>query len=136
MSSSYYPKKYSMDIDYLEIYERMISKDPSKANAEFYGRELKCTTINPYPIDMKVGDYIRTERKRISGNRYAEGRKEEDAYKVRYKNYYYYVGHYDAAKYRTQMRDYKSGKRKSRPNGRKECKLPKGTDLSSLVYIN
>ena len=47
-----------------------------------------------------------------------------DPYKTRSGKYYYdYFGHYDPEKYKQEMRDYKSGKRKSRPNGRKWCKI-------------
>jgi hypothetical protein len=34
-----------------------------------------------------------------------------------------YVGHYDAEKYKKGMDDYKMGKLKSRPNGRRWCKV-------------
>jgi hypothetical protein len=50
-------------------------------------------------------------------------------YKVRSKKKYsrFYVGHYDAEKYLEQMDRYRSGMRKSRPNGRRWCLIPKQT---------
>lgn len=44
------------------------------------------------------------------------------------KNRYYYVAHYDSKKYRQEMKKYKEGKIKSRPNGNKRC------NLQSKVY--
>ena len=49
---------------------------------------------------------------------------EKSWYRVRYGRYWqFYIAHYDPGKYKEQMTDYKEGKRKSRPNGRRECKL-------------
>jgi hypothetical protein len=44
------------------------------------------------------------------------------------KSRYYYVSHYDSIKYRQEMKKYKEGKIKSRPNGNKRC------NLQSKVY--
>lgn len=55
-------------------------------------------------------------------------------YRVTYGKYLqYYVAHYDPKKYRKQMEDYKAGRRKSRPNGRRECKLRINRDLKSFA---
>lgn len=128
MSSSYYPKKYSEYIDYLEMAENKLLKDPSYEDEEVIGQNLRYTTTNPDPIDTRLGDYVKKVRKRISGHKYLDGRKEEDAYRVRYRKKYYYVAHYDSIKYQKDMILYKNGKRKSRPNGRTWCKFPKGID--------
>ncbi len=37
---------------------------------------------------------------------------------------YFYIGHYDAKIYHQKMKDYKNGKIKWRPNGRRWCKVP------------
>jgi hypothetical protein len=48
----------------------------------------------------------------------------ESWYRVTYGRYWqYYVAHYDPNKYKKQMIDYKDGRRRSRPNGRRECKI-------------
>jgi hypothetical protein len=37
--------------------------------------------------------------------------------------WHFYIGHYDAERYKKGMDDYKKGKLKSRPNGRRWCKI-------------
>jgi hypothetical protein len=55
-------------------------------------------------------------------------------YRVTYGKYLqYYVAHYDPKKYQKQIKDYKAGRRKSRPNGRRECKLRIKRDLESFA---
>jgi hypothetical protein len=53
--------------------------------------------------------------------------------------WHFYIGHYDAEKYRKGMDDYKEGKLKSRPNGRRWCKirynLAKGEVQSDLEIL-
>jgi len=41
------------------------------------------------------------------------------------KYYYYYIGHYDPEKYQKDLERYKKGELKSKPNGRRWCKLNK-----------
>jgi hypothetical protein len=55
-------------------------------------------------------------------------------YRVTYGKYLqYYVAHYDPKKYQRQKRDYKAGRLKSKPNGRRECKLRIKRDLRSFA---
>lgn len=74
---------------------------------------------------------LRDLREKVRGDRY-RGRRaiefdKESVYRVSSEKYWhYYIGHYDSKKYQEQLKDYKSGKRKSRPNGRRWCKLPNG----------
>ena len=50
----------------------------------------------------------------------------EECYRVHTRKYYYfYVGHYDKKLYQEQKKEYESNKRKSKPTGRRWCKLPK-----------
>jgi len=42
--------------------------------------------------------------------------------------YYYYVGHYSPEKYEKEMKDFRKGKRKSRPNGRIWHEVPVRVD--------
>jgi hypothetical protein len=45
-------------------------------------------------------------------------------FRVTYGRYWqYYVAHYDPDKYKEQITNYKAGRRRSRPNGRRECKV-------------
>jgi hypothetical protein len=50
-------------------------------------------------------------------------KKKRRKYRGSSKYYHYYIGHYDAAKYKQQKERYDQGKRKSKPNGRKWCYL-------------
>ena len=47
---------------------------------------------------------------------------------------HYYVGHYDAKKYKEQMDRYKKGKLISRPNGRKWCSV-KGSGFGLKKFV-
>ena len=55
-------------------------------------------------------------------------------YRVTYGKYLqYYFAHYDPKKYQEQMKDYKAERRKSKPNGRRECKLRINRDSKSFA---
>ena len=86
--------------------------------------------------------------KKVKGNRYrgeqltgltyslnvTQDFDKRSCYRVTYGKYLqYYVAHYDPKKYQKQMKDYKARRRKSRPNGRRECKLRINRDLKSFV---
>ena len=80
------------------------------------------------------GNRFRGEPKKhlVGSEHQIQNATEKSWYRVSYGKYYqYYIGHYDPDKYRDQMNDYKAGKRKSRPNGRIECKLRKNRDFST-----
>ena len=69
-------------------------------------------------------------RRHLQGEFWTE--EEEEAYNDRKSNvritkryYYPYFGHYSPEKYREQMKKYKQGLRKSRPNGRIWHQVPK-----------
>lgn len=133
--SSYRPKYFSELCESLHYFEILLSVSPSKKDEEIQvGTSLRLTK-DMIPIEMKLGDYVATARVRISGSRYSQEINDRDAYRVRSKKKYhhYYIGHYDPAKYLKEMTAYRKGERKSRPNGRVWCKLPKGTDINSLM---
>jgi hypothetical protein len=59
----------------------------------------------------------------------------ESWYRVTYARYWqYYVAHYDPARYKKQMIGYKEGRRRSRPNGRRECKLRNADGTRLRLY--
>jgi len=109
VKSSYYPKYES------EICERL---------------QMAEATVAERPENEKLSTYIRSVRKKVKGFRYRKGVKGQDidknsVYRVSSDKYWhYYIGHYDSKKFMEQMNDYRNGKRKSRPNGRKWCKVP------------
>jgi len=94
------------------------------------------------PANKQLRTWIRKLRKRVKGVRYRgdsiegiaindiwtakerRGQKEGNYKVISSKFDYEYFGHYDPKKYREQMEKYKQGLRKSRPNGRKWCKIP------------
>src|SRR5918995_307514 len=90
-------------------------------------RPKSFSSSNEIPRLMKLGEYVDKMREQISGSKYSLDKKDREAYVIRSKKkYYYYIGHYDSDVYQKQMISYKNGKRKSRPNGRRWCKLPTG----------
>ena len=99
--------------------------------------QISLISSNEIPRIMKLGDYVDKMRERISGSKYSLSKKDRDAYVVRSvkRHYYHYIGHYDSAIYQKQMISYKSGKRKTRPNGRTWCKLPKRIHPNLLKVI-
>jgi hypothetical protein len=63
-------------------------------------------------------------------------RKDGNFYRVITGKYYcYYFGHYDAEKYRQQMIEYRNGRTKSRPNGRKWCKVSVGSSDRRISWL-
>lgn len=104
----YYPKYATTDAILLDLYQNIIKMHPD----------------DPYYQGFKSS--IRHIRKTFKGSRYRGDEKKElfdreACYHKLYRYKYRYIGHYDPEKYRQQMQDFKSGKRKSRPNGRKWC---------------
>ena len=63
-----------------------------------------------------------------------------DRWRVTYGPFYHlYIGHYDAEKYKKAMEKYKSGRLRSRPNGRRwhkvRCNRVKGQAQSDLEIL-
>jgi hypothetical protein len=53
-----------------------------------------------------------------------EPTKLEDRFRHTYGPFWHlYIGHYDAEKYKEAMKEYRAGRLKSRPNGRRWCKV-------------
>jgi hypothetical protein len=114
--ASYYPRYSSIDILEVEQKREELAKDPE---------------------NKEIQSWLNQFGNGFSGNRYwghvrptplglSEMRK-QNFYRVITRKYYcYYFGHYDAEKQRQQMINYRSGKRRSRPNGRKWCKVSVG----------
>jgi hypothetical protein len=104
----YYPKYATAVVNTLFLYQNAIKMHPD----------------DPYYQSFKSS--IRHIRKTFKGSRYRGDEKKElfdrkACYHQLYRYEYRYIGHYDPEKYKQQMKDFKSGKRKSRPNGRKWC---------------
>ena len=107
--SSYYPCYKSKLCNELESVKRKLARDPQ---------------------NKKLHLYMKTFQERVTGIKYNKSIRRENLdklihYKVRsIKYYHYYVGHYDSEVYKKCSEDYKNRMRKSRPNGRKWCKVP------------
>lgn len=107
--SSYYPSYKSELCEELEAIKKKLAQNPE---------------------NKKLAIYLRSLQERITGSKYNNAIKKEELDKGIYyrvgsiKYYHYYVGHYDPEVYKKQMKDYRNHKRKSRPNGRKWCKVP------------
>jgi hypothetical protein len=116
--SSYYPKYASLIVMRLE--EELLK-------------------LKENPTDPAQQKYVQWFRDRVRGEKYRE--KTWDKYRVGANNQptpldgnivyrvssskykYLYVGHYDADKYQKEKADFKAGKRKSKPSGRRWCYL-------------
>jgi hypothetical protein len=89
--------------------EQILSKHPSsewhKSRVDYLGKEVRGTI---YRGKSRIEDIPN----------------KESLYRVTYGKYFcFYIGHYDKEKYKEQMIKYCEGKLKSRPNGRKWCKI-------------
>jgi hypothetical protein len=155
--SSYYPKFHSEVCDSLEMAERRLSINPD--NKESIISVGSRNPTKPMRL-MKLGVYFNGIKKRVRGNRYMFVKRDitdkrlgykvssneywhvnvkkdftnkNPYYRVSSRKYWhYYVGHYDSIKYENQMIKYKERRRKSRPNGRKWCKVK----LSNYHFFN
>ena len=106
--SSRYPKHASLDCMLVEEAENHLAKSPDNEYYQARLRWLRETVRGHRYRDREVKEFI----------------DKQFVYRVSSKKYFhYYVGHYDPKKYQEQMINYGNGKRKSRPNGRKWCKL-------------
>jgi hypothetical protein len=112
------------------------SRYPKYSSFEIYEVEMKKEELAKNPDNKEIQSWLNQFGKGISGNKYwgeirpkpgPDDRKGQDFYRVVTGKYHYdYFGHYDKEKYRQQMVEYKNGRRKSRPNGRKWCKVSVG----------
>ena len=119
--SAYYPMYASMVCLKLEGAEFRLSRDPNnvldKDTAMKLRREIR-------------GDHYRGESEyHLLDRKDREYFDRETAYRVSSRRYFYdYIGHYSPEKYQEEMERFKSGKRKSRPNGRIWHKVPVKND--------
>jgi hypothetical protein len=120
VSSSYYPKFASISCNRLEKEEQRLSKNPSSEGQK------------------RWVDYFRNK---VRGTIYRGRSRIEDIpdkkslYRVTYGKYFcFYIGHYDKEKYKEQIIKYHEGKIKSRPNGRRWCKIHACFHKSRIIY--
>lgn len=81
--------------------------------------------------------YINYHKQRVTGNKYRGPSKKHllsqepefdktECFRVRtHKRFYIYIGHYDKNLYKKQKQEHQQHIRKSKPTGRRWCKLPK-----------
>lgn len=127
VTSSYYPMSVSLSIMMIEYREAQLTKDPNnsalKVSLEAFKRKV-------------AGKLYRGEpRKYLFGYDNSENTPDKKSlYRVTYGKYtYFYIGHYDKQKYKKQMIKYRAGKIKSRPNGRRWCKLSRNFHRYRIV---
>lgn len=109
VGSSYYPKFASINCIMLKEEEQILSKHPfsewHKSRVDYFRKKVRGTI---YRGKSRIEDIPN----------------KESLYRVTYGKYFcFYIGHYDKQKYKEQMIKYREGKLKSRPNGRKWCKI-------------
>ena len=117
--SSYYARYGSIPVIQLQISERKLSNNLT---------DKRCQERVKMWRERVRGSYYRGKSKKgliIRGEDEVYNSEENNFRTVSEKYYHDYFGHYDREKYKQQMMDYRSGKRKSRPNGRRWCKILK-----------
>jgi len=101
--SNYYPKYGSVKCYFRKNIRGYVRGD----DKEYRGRSKKHTSEDEYRETQNIRD-------------------KKSLIRVTYGNYpCLYIGHYDKEKYNEQMIRYRQGMIKSRPNGRRWCKLPR-----------
>lgn len=123
ITSSYYPKFVSLPIITIEDYEARLAKDPENLVLRVALESLRSrVTGNKYRGRSKKHLIDKEIDNKPSSQDIAD---KKSLYKVNYGKYApFYIGHYDKEKYKEQMDRYRQGIIKSRPNGRRWCKLP------------
>lgn len=120
VKSTYYPVYASEGCDLLRGWEYRLSREPNNVLAEEAIRNLRRI--------IRGNDYRGHSKYHITGHDKKEDKEYFDkstAYRITSKKYFYdYIGHYSPEKYKTEMKDFRDGKRKSRPNGRIWHKVP------------
>ena len=117
VESTYYPQFESITVKMMQFWSERYAKypDDKKAKATYQVWSLKVKG-NRYRGEHLTG--------LIDSLNVPHDFDKRSCYRVTYGRYLqYYVAHYDPKKYQIQMEDYKAGRRRSRPNGRRECKL-------------
>jgi hypothetical protein len=127
VTSTYYPKYASIETTLAEQRERELAAKPNSKMLQDLVRSLK-ERVNGIK-------YKGENRKHLQGDLWTD--EDDKAFndkknniRIQYggRRYYTYFGHYSPEKYREQMKRYEQGLRKSRPNGRRWCKVPVRTD--------
>jgi hypothetical protein len=87
--------------------------------------------------DQRNVSYINYHKQKVTGKKYRGPSKKHllsqetefdknEYFRVRTtKKFYIYIGHYDKNLYKKQKEEHQQGERKSKPTGRRWCKLPK-----------
>ena len=120
--SSYRPRRYSKIVESHIDYTNAAKKNP--AILDSYVQTGNTLT--------KLGHCMRLMNQRITGNEYFNGENTTSSYMLRTrKHFHWYVGHYIRKSYEIQMERFKRGELKSRPNGRRWCKM-KPEDMVKL----
>lgn len=124
--NSYYPKLEALEISVYETKLEQLKRNPSDSYAQ------RVVNIRK--------SFIRGKRYRGKSTKHLIQETEdnfdkEECYRVHTDRYYYfYIGHYDKDLYQKQKEDYELKKRKSKPTGRKWCKLKLPND--DRIYYN
>jgi hypothetical protein len=127
VESTYFPKYASINVIMLEV-----SRNATKENPHDAGNRSR---FNHWKSLVKGNVYRDTSEGHILTRSLVDERQNSDKeswLRVTYGRYWqYYVGHYDRDKYKEEMIAYREGRRRSRPNDRRECKL-RNSDWSFL----
>ena len=127
VESTYYPQFGSVAVSNMQCWCDRHAKNPDDENlAAMYQLWSNKIKGNRYRGEHLIGltDSLNVPQDFDRGS----------CYRVIYGKYLqYYFAHYDPKKYQKQMKDYKAGRRKSKPNGRRECKLRINRDLKSVA---
>jgi hypothetical protein len=127
VKSTYYPQYNSIAVTMMQIWSEKHAKNPDDKKAQ--------ATYKVWSVKVK-GNRYRGEHKTglINSANVTQDFDKISCYRITYGKYLqYYVAHYDPEKYEKQMTDYRAGRRKSRPNGRRECKLRINRDLKRFA---
>jgi hypothetical protein len=126
--SNYYPKFWSVKCTLLEGAINSLSKNPS---SKFYKKRVAHfrNIVRGY-VKGDSKEFRGRSKKHLQDNQYTNKieniKDKKSLVRVTYGKYpCMYIGHYDKEKYKKEMIRYHQGQIKSRPNGRRWCKLPR-----------
>jgi hypothetical protein len=127
VESTYYPQFESIAVGMKQFWSERYTKNPGDKKAK--------ATYKVWSLKVKGNRYRGEHLTGLTDSlNVPHDFDKRSCYRVTYGRYLqYYVAHYDPMKYQNQMEDYKAGRRRSRPNGRRECKLRINRDLKSFV---
>lgn len=124
VTSSYYPKFGSVAVFMKEGREARLAKDPNNP-ALLASLELSRSRVVGNKFRGRSKKHLIVVGQDEDGDNEGNEDDKKTLYKVTYGKYApFYIGHYDKEKYKEQMDKYRQGMIKSRPNGRRWCKLP------------